>query len=216
LLLRLPLTEAAAWAGIIGPVLFIATFTVEGWLRPGYNPRAMFISALSLGPRGRIQIVNFIVFGALFLLFARGVAAAFPEGKASSAGPVLLTIIGISFIASGLFAMDPMSTPRDQMSLHGMLHSLFGALVFSLAPASCFVFLRRFCEDPNWQPLQWWTLAAGAIMTASVVLLKAGPTQPPAPPNAFNKWNGAIQRTALIPYLIWVAVFGYWLLRSAS
>jgi len=46
----------------------------------------MYVSELSLGPRGWIQIVNFVVFGLLFLFFARGVAAEFRQGKASKAG----------------------------------------------------------------------------------------------------------------------------------
>jgi hypothetical protein len=86
--------QLAAWAGMIGPVLFVAIFTIEGWLRSGYDARSMFVSELALGPRGWIQIVNFLVFGLLFLLFARGVAAEFQEGKASWAGPILLAIKG--------------------------------------------------------------------------------------------------------------------------
>jgi hypothetical protein len=27
------------WAGVIGPAVFVATFTVEGWLRPGVGYR---------------------------------------------------------------------------------------------------------------------------------------------------------------------------------
>src|SRR5688572_20204514 len=109
----------AAWAGMIGSILFVATFTLEGWLRPGYQPARMFVSELALGPRGWIQAVNFVVFGVLFLVFAWGVAAAFPDGKASRAGPILLMIIGASFLASGFFVMDPVATPPDQTSLHG-------------------------------------------------------------------------------------------------
>ena len=41
--------RVGAWAGIIGPVLFVTIFTLEGWLRPGYKPFEMFVSALSLG-----------------------------------------------------------------------------------------------------------------------------------------------------------------------
>jgi hypothetical protein len=199
--------QRAAWAGMIGPPLFVAIFTLEGWLRPGYHPLGMFVSELSLGPRGWIQIVNFVVFGVLLLVFTRGVAAEFQSGKASRAGPILLTIIGIGFLASGPFVMDPVTTLRGQMSLHGKLHGLFGALVFSLSPVSCFVFLRRFREDPRWRSLQWWTLAAGTIIAAAVVVLSVGPTRPPAAPNAFNEWVGVIQRTAIITHLSWLFTF---------
>ena len=37
---------------MIGPALFVSIFTIEGWLRPGYSACSMFVSELSLGPRG--------------------------------------------------------------------------------------------------------------------------------------------------------------------
>jgi len=204
--------QLAAWAGMIGPALFVTVFTLEGWLRSGYNARSTFISELSIGPRGWIQIINFIILGALFLVFTWGVADEFRDGKASKAGPVLLTIIGISFLVSGPLVTDPAATPRDQMSLHGTLHGIFGALVFSLSPISCFVFWSRFRQDPQWQHLQGWTLAAGIITTVAVILLSAS-TKNPVTPNAFTEWNGLIQRMVIIPYLIWIFTFAVALRR---
>jgi Protein of unknown function (DUF998) len=191
---------------MIGPALFVGTFTLEGWLRPGYDALGMYVSALSLGPRGWIQRANFIVFGILFLVFVRRVSAEFEYGKASKAGPLLLTIIGVSLLASGLFAMDPAATPRESMSVRGTLHGIFGALVFSLMPVSCFVFLRRFREDSKWQSFQWWTLAAATIVATSVVVLSIV-TKLPAMPYAFTAWVGLIQRAALVPYMVWLFSF---------
>ena len=31
-----------AWAGMIGPVLFVVVFTVDGWLRPDYDSLGMY------------------------------------------------------------------------------------------------------------------------------------------------------------------------------
>lgn len=197
----------AAVAGMVGPALFVTIFMLEGWLRPGYEARSMFVSELALGPRGWIQVANFIFFGVLFLLFAHGVAAEFPEGKASRVGPLLLTIIGISFLASGIFVMDPVATPPEEVSWHGRLHDLFGVLVFFLSPISCFVFLRRFRVDPRWHPLQWGTLAAGVITAALLIVWSVGPTQPPAAPNVLNEWVGFMQRAILVTYLGWIFTF---------
>lgn len=196
----------AIWAGLIGPVLFVATFMIEGWLRPGYQPLSMFVSALSLGPRGWVQMTNFIVFGALFLLFTRAVAAAFPTGKASRGGLILLTIIASCYLLSGPFVMDPAGTPRDQMTIHGTLHGIFGGIVFSLMPLSCFVFLRRFREDPQWHFLQGWTLLLGIISAAAVILLTVA-TKLPDTQNIFTPWLGLIQRAAIVPFMIWLFSF---------
>ena len=198
----------AGWAGMIGSALFVAVFSVEGFLRPGYNWLSTFISELSIGPRGWIQIINFIILGTFFILFARGVAAEFREGKASKWGPILLTIIGFSFLVSGPLVTDLAGTPRDQMSLHGTLHGIFGALVFSLSPISCFVFWRRFREDAHWKHLSTWTLVAGVITSVAVVLLSAS-TKQAVQPNAFSPWNGLIQRMVIVPYLIWIFTFAF-------
>ena len=198
----------AGWAGMIGSALFVAIFTLEGWLRPSYDPRSTFISELSIGPRGWIQILNFIILGILFLLFTWGVAAEFRKGKASKAGPILLAIIGFSFLVSGPLVTDLAGTPRDQMSLQGILHGIFGALVFSLSPVSCFVFWRRFRQDQNWKHLQGWTLAVGIITLAAVVLLSAA-TKTQDIPNALTPWSGLIQRMVIIPYLIWIFTFAF-------
>jgi len=198
----------AGWAGMIGSALFVTVFTLEGWLRPGYDPRSTFISELSIGPRGWVQILNFIILGTLFLVFTWGVVDEFREGKASKAGPILLAIIGFSFLVSGPFVTDVAATPRDQMSLHGILHGIFGALVFSLSPISCFVFWRRFRQDPNWQPLKGWTLAVGIITTAAVILLSAA-IKTQVIPNVFTPWTGLIQRMVIIPYLTWIFFFAF-------
>ncbi len=197
--------QIAALAGMIGPVLFVAIFTLEGFLRPGYDPLRMYISALSLGPRGWIQITNFIAFGVFFLIFTHGIAAEFQNGRASKAGPILLTIIGISFLVSGPFVMDP-ATNEGTMSLCGMIHGIFGGIVFTLMPLSCFVFLRRFQEDQKWRSFQWCTIVAGIIVTVAVILLSIV-TKLPAALDAYGAWVGLIQRMALVPYMIWIFAF---------
>ena len=194
---------------MIGSVLFVAVFTIEGWLRPGYNPLGMYVSELSIGLRGWIQIVNFILWGLLFLVFARGVANEFKDGKASKAGSILLTIIAFSFLISGPLVTDPGTIFTYQMSWHGILHGIFGATVFSLAPVSCFVFYRRFREDPKWQGLSKWTITACIIIVIAVIFLKIGQV----PPSIINANVGLIQRVALITYLSWIFTFALVLYR---
>jgi hypothetical protein len=196
------------WAGMIASAPSIVIFSLEGLLRPGYDPRSTFISELSIGPRGWIQTLNFILLGSSFLLFTWGVAAEFQEGKASRWGPILLGIIGFSFIVSGPFVTDPASTAREQMTMHGYVHAIFGALVFSLSPVSCFVFWRRFRQDPNWVHLQGWTLAAGILTAAATIMLSVA-TKTPVQPNLFTRLNGVIQRLVIIPYLIWIFTFAF-------
>lgn len=206
-------TRQLAWAGIVGPTLFVTVFMIEGWLRPGFEPLKMYVSELSLGPRGWIQIANFVVFGLLFLAFTRGLAIEFRSGKASRGGIILLTILAVGFLLSGPFVMDPTNTPPDRFTVHGTVHGILGGIVFSLMPISCFLFLRRFGEDPKWRTLQWPTLGLGTIIAAAVVLLTVA-TKVPDIQAAFTDWLGLIQRAAIVPFMLWLFIFALGLLRQ--
>jgi hypothetical protein len=196
----------AAWSGMIGPALFVMVFLLEGWIRPGYNPLAEYVSALSLGGRGWVQIVNFIVFGALLFGFTRAVATEFPNGKASRWGLILLTIIAIGYFFSGPFVMDPTSIPLAEATFHGTLHGILGAVVFLLMPITIFVFWRRFHSDPKWQFLQWWTLGLG-IICAAVDIYFSIVSKIPILLTSQSPWIGLIQRGVIVPFMIWVFVF---------
>ena len=207
-----PLT---AMAGMIGPALFVAVFLIEGWIRPGYNPLAEFVSALSLGPRGWIQIANFIIFGALLFAFTRVVAAEFPSGKASRWGLILLTVIAVGYFVSGPSVMDPTGTPLAEATFHGTLHGIMGGIVFLLMPIVIFVFWRRFRSDPKWQFLGGWTLALGIICAVDDIFFTIV-SKAPGLLASFNGWMGLIQRSVIIPFMIWVFVFALGLYRRSQ
>jgi len=101
--------------------------------------------------------------------------------------------------ASGPFIADP-STMADQHSIQGAVHGLLGAVVFSLAPVSCFVLYRRFRGDPVWHGLSHWTLATGMALVLEVGLLK-GAQQPDS---AMFAWKGLIQRGFLLSFMGWL------------
>jgi hypothetical protein len=203
-----------ALAGIIAPIIFVGVFLLEGALRPGYVIMSQYVSELSLGPRGWIQITNFMVTGFLLLLFAFSVRAEFKEGKAARFGWILLAISALSLFFSGPLVMDPASTPHDQWTLPGLLHQIIGALgFFTLAPVTAFVFWRRFREDLNWRSLSLWTISAAAIMFVAIILLRMVPV-PPADVNRFTPYAGLIQRVVITAYMIWIFTFALKLFRE--
>jgi hypothetical protein len=189
----------------------VGTFTVEGFLRSGYDPSSMYISALSLGPRGWIQVANFIMFGLLLFVFTRGLPGDLQVGKGSKAGPILLTTLSVLFLISGPFVMDPTGTPLAQATVHGTIHGLAGGIVFLLMPIICFVYLRRFLADPNWRSARWWTLVLGTIEAVGVLVFTIV-SKVPQLANAL----GLLQRIALVPFMFWLFVFGLQLLRRSQ
>lgn len=206
----------AAWSGIIWPIVFILIFTIEGLFRQNYNPLKMYISDLSIGPYGWIQIVNFIFLGIAILIFTYGIRDEFHEGKPEKAGLILLVIIGFSLLFSGFFITDPTNTPRNLWTIHGTIHQLFGAFVFLLSPVSCFVFWSCFRNNLKWKSLQLWTFTAGTIIAIAVIFLRIGSIKTSFSINDLYEWLGLIQRIALITYLIWIFTFALGLYKRAS
>ncbi|MEX1071579.1 MAG: DUF998 domain-containing protein [Anaerolineales bacterium] len=202
-----------AWAGMIASVLFVVTFVAEGQLRPEYDPISMFISELSLGPRGWVQIVNFLLLGILLLVFSWGVGVEFRQATSLRFGTLLLALIGIGFLMSAPLVMDPAETPLDQRSLQGNLHHIFGALVFTLMPITCFAFLLRFRTDTKWRTLYWWTLVVAVLTTVAAILISIA-TLPSSTPTRLSEWVGLIQRFLIIPFLVWIFIFALALRRE--
>src|SRR5262249_21776165 len=155
---------------------------------------------LALGPRGFVQIANFIVFGLSILLFAMGVAFAVGTTRLGRIGVTLLVIVGICMVASGLFVMDPLPTSGltfspvaigpDHMSFHSRFHYVVSSLAFFLAPvcALCFVFAGQFAKDATWQAFRRWSLVLGIAMALGLILMKLA-TMPP-PTNPLQPWRG--------------------------
>ena len=205
--------KLSAWAGILAPIIFVGVFTVEGVLRNGYDPMRKYISVLSLGNRGWIQISNFIVLGLLLFIFTLGLSKEFQTGKASRGGIITLYVISVLFFISGPFVMDPTETPADQMSVHGLIHGISGGIVFLLMPIIIFIFLRRFFSDNNWQSFRWGTLILGVIEATGVIVFTYV-SKIPFEQNAYINYFGLLQRIALIPFMVWVFIFGIEMLRK--
>jgi len=199
--------------GVIGPSLFIVVFFVEGAMRPDYNPWRHYVSALSLGERGWVQIANFIVCGALIFGFALGLKRVLQSGKGSIWGPILLGTIGLGLIGSGIFVMDPdLGYPpgaSTTQTVHGTIHLLLGAVVFSALPAVCFVLARRFAEDPGWRRWTVYSLVNGVLLIVFIIAQKVAAlsTDPNAP-------TGLLQRLALIVGFVWISLFAFQLMRK--
>jgi len=175
-------TRTLLRAGVVGPALFIAVFLVEGATRPGYDAVRTFVSELSLGDGGWVQIANFLVAGTLILGFAAGlrrvwVPAGTPAPSLARWTPRLIGLTGASLVVSGVFVTDPAlgypagapaGLPTD-MSWHAGLHYLGATGVFLGLPLAAAIAARH---PPTIHARSWatYSLASGAAMLIGWVL----------------------------------------------
>ncbi len=198
--------------GVIGPLLFIVVFLIEGGTRPDYSAWHHFVSSLSLGSWGWVQIANFLICGVLVLCFAVGLRRVLHPGKGSTWGPILLGIFGLCLIGAGLFVTDPLlgyppgapSTP----TLHGVLHMLLSLGAFIALPAACFVVARRFAGDPAWRGWAFYSIATGILVIVFFILTDVVEFLNPNGP------AGLVQRLTIIIGWGWIAVLAFGLLSK--
>lgn len=162
-------------AGTAGGLAFTGVYLAEGAARAGYRALAQPISALSLGPGGWMQQLNFIIFGVLVGLSAAGWRVALAPGRGAWAFPVLHAVAGVGLVMDGLFAQDPSGgyPPGARVgvpTVHGQLHTLFAAITITALATGCFVLAARFASEPGWRR---WAVFAAAAGIAAVVFITA-------------------------------------------
>src|SRR5215469_8471717 len=198
--------------GVIGPLLNMVVLLVLGATRPGYNAWQVPDSNLELGMGGWIQIANYIITGALVLGFAIGLRRVLRTGRGSTWGPILLGIYGLTFIATGIFVTDPaLGYPpgaSSMLTIHGILHDVFGQLQFISLMAACFVLARRDAADPDGRGWAWYSVATGLLVAASDVVFAVtfrlgGPA-------------GLIERIGIIAGCGWIALLAIRLMSKKA
>ena len=204
--------RATRWllaGGVIGAVLFVVAFLVEGAIRPDYDPARVFVSQLSLGDQGWLQVANFVVSGLLIVAFAVGLRRVIASGPASRWGPVAVGFVGLGLVISGIFVTDPAlgyppGTPpglTPSPSGHGMVHLLGALFVFGGLPIACFIFARRFraAGDRGWS---LYSIASGVGMLAVFVAANAGANGAAG----LGDVAGLLQRVSIAIGFAWIAV----------
>ena len=204
-------------AGVVGPLLFIAVFLVEGATRPGYSAWRNFVSQLATGDLGWTQVLNFLVCGVLVLAFAVGLRLSIRGKRGSVGAPVLLGLFAVSLLVAAIFSTDPaLGYPpgaAEVHTAHGMIHGLAGLFAFTLIPAAAFVLAWHFAAEPDGRRWAVYSTVVGIVILAMFVTgnvvstMDATGTWPNAP-------TGFVQRIAIITGWTWISVVALQLLRA--
>lgn len=214
-------TNLCLSGGVIGPLLFIVVFLIEGATRPGYSAWRTDVSYLALSNQGWEQTANFLVCGALCIAFAVGLQRIWHTGRASVWGPRLVGLFGLGLLIAGVFMTDPgqgypAGAPLSGglYTWHGWIHGINGLLFFNVVlPAACFVLARRFAADPNhrrWATYSW--------LTGAIILVISLPINtfvlPFAEYAGLPVVEGLIQRVEIIMGWVWLALTALRLLQE--
>jgi hypothetical protein len=183
--------QVAAIAGLLAGPLFLVVALVLSFVQSGFMEELgweVWPSGLALGPWGALQVVNFVTFGLLVIVFASGMGRALKPGRLAWVGPLLLALAGA---AEALAAFNT-DAPGDPVSWHGQVHSVATAAFFTFLLTGYVATLVR--RDPLWRGARRYIL-----LVVPLLLLSEVP----------NPWGNLLFFVALLTPLQVMAV-SYW------
>ena len=186
--------------GISGTLLFLMIYLLEGVTRPGYNAWADTISALSHGPEGWIQQLNFALCGISVLWSAFVWRKVLVGGKCATWYPIIRGIEGGGLVAIAFFTQDP-------------LHTVFLVIIVEAMTIGLFIIARRFWKQPLWRG---WVVFSVAYGLLPVVLMPLFGLALHTQEGMLVGYTGLIERIATNADTIWSLVLLVHLWRHRS
>jgi hypothetical membrane protein len=196
-----PILRLAALAGMVGPVLFVLVFTVDGFLYPAYSPLDRTISYLgATGPSAWIQNANFVVFGVLLLIFGSGFYAQmrqiFKSMRMLKVSTIFLSLTGVGFLMSGLFTTES--------SL--LLHNIGFTIIFSSAILAFAISGWQLSKSAALHRYGRYSIGASfATLVLTLVFFHVS--------SSISQIAGLAERILIIETITWDVVMGYKILR---
>ncbi|HLO35951.1 MAG TPA: DUF998 domain-containing protein [Candidatus Deferrimicrobium sp.] len=210
--------EPLLWGGVLGPLLFVAVFVIDGAMRAGYDPLRHQVSYLSLGEGGWVQVASFLATGALVLAFAIGLRRALGDGPGAVGAPVSIAVVGAGLLVAGAFPTVPAfgfppgtpdAFPTD-IPATAYLHVVGAILFFGGMVGAALLMARQFRAAGE----AAWTTFSIASAVAVVVFFAASSADPSGRPFV-PALAGLLQRLSIVAGLGWIAALAVSSLRRS-
>jgi hypothetical membrane protein len=159
------ITRWLAVCGVLGPIMFLAAFTVGGFLRPGYSQVHQAVSDLGVGSNPLLLNGPLVALGVLLTAFVAG----FFRSVGPALGPwrwtcaVLLALPGFGFAWAGIFTEAPSTVALQWMV--GMPLLAIGTVV------GFFVTGLRLRRLDGWAEWGAYSMIAGVTTLGLIVVM---------------------------------------------
>ena len=194
------------WLAVVVAVAFLALTFIQGAARESYDSWHQAVSALSLGPRGWLQMANLVAFGATIAATAPAWSRILAGGRGARSYPVLIALIGASFVGAGLVPQDPApgydpaGLARTAPTATGLAHLALAGVAAACSVASLLVLAGRLAGDPHWPGWARSARFVAALVVACVAVYGAWSVEA-------TGYAGTFERMAIVLPLAWNVAF---------
>jgi hypothetical protein len=174
-------TRSLLGYGPLAGTVYVGSIFIQGLTRRGFSIPHDDASLLANGPLGWIQVVTFLVAGAMTIAAAVGVRRALPSRWA----PRLIGLFGAGLMAAGVFRADPADGfgpgapvgKAAHISWHGDGHLIAASIGFIAVIAACFV-VARYLSRAGHRGLGIYSQITGVAFLAAFVGVTTGSGSP--------------------------------------
>jgi hypothetical protein len=200
----------AARAVIGAAALALIALAALHILKPDVHPSRTMISQYALGRHGWVMALCFAAFGAASgCLFAALIAHVLSLLGRIGLAFLLATAVGLAMAAR--FPMDPVSTPREQMSSTGKMHGVAFMIGVPCQILAVLLLSLALGNQPSYASLPLLVLTAVIWLSLAImiaIMLIVGPGKPPNP-NGPEKFLGFPNRLFMVAYGVWLMVVAW-------
>jgi hypothetical protein len=196
-----PVTAASqveALAAGIAAALWLAMIVLVHFIKPELKPSGHMLSEYARKPKGWMMQVAFfcVAISCLALALAAG-------PYLSTAGLILLVVVGLGFAGAGAFVTDPLEK-KGPATKSGAMHNLFSFIVIPVFPVMATVVSISLAHNAGSAPLRAWLSALSVLTWAGFVSFLGSPVV--ALLTHKHMPVGYTQRFMVFTYTLWLIV----------
>lgn len=198
--------RSAARLALAASATFLVLLVALHAIKPELDPSWRFVSEYAIGRYGWVLRLAFVALAISCLAVAGGVRSQVTT-TAGTIGVALLAIVGVALAAAAVFAIDPITASKDELTLHGSLHGFASMIGIPSFPVASLLISGSLRRDEAWafarRSLRWtahltWISLVFMFAVLAVLLPRNGGTFGPA------VWIGWPNRLLVIAYSAWL------------
>ena len=196
------LAARVSFAAAAAFLVLLATLHV---IKPELDPSWRMGSEYAIGDYGWVMRIAFF----LMALSCVALFAALRSEIETIDGRIalgLLLVVAAALVVGGTFVVDPVTTKPEDMTTHGMLHSLAGAIFTPSLPIAGVLLSRSLGRRQAWRAamrsIRWtahfmW-ISVAITLVHLITVLSSGRVFGP------GSWNGWLNRLVVLSYCAWL------------